>query len=261
MCERRHGPGPSGGKNVRSETPGRSLLPIILIGTALVQACASKSHQTTTNDPDAAAQIVSSTPPFQTKEPRRYQAVRTITFTDSAGNSTVTSTTIARYDDLRREDTDKGSDGAIVLIESENGRVIIFPAAKVYADANGYQSTPLATAKIELDNSPERFLHHDSISTSYQTIGPELVGGRSAVKYRVIVNNGATSNVSSSEMLVWFDEAIGMPIRSEAKAIDGSNTLMELSNIQLGADRSLFQIPAGYEKIAIAELLLKLRKN
>jgi hypothetical protein len=52
-----------------------------------------------------------------------------------------------------------------------------------------------------------------------------------------------------------------MPIKSEAKGTEGSQTLMELSDISLDLDKTLFQIPAGYEKVAISELRQRLKRN
>jgi hypothetical protein len=240
---------------VSARTWAISLIAGVVFGTTLLSSCSSKSRPATTEGTPT-DQIVSSTPPFQTKEPAHYQAIRTITFTDSSGTSTVTKTAIARYDELRREETEK-----FVLLDSEQGRVVLLPDAKIYAEVNGSISGESGTEPQELDSSPERLLHQEQIATTYQKLGTESTSGRNTTKYRVIVNTPSSGNVSSSETLIWIDETVGMPIKSETKANDGSRTLMEISNIGLDVDKGLFRIPAGYERVAAAELRRRLSKN
>jgi outer membrane lipoprotein-sorting protein len=66
------------------------------------------------------------------------------------------------------------------------------------------------------------------------------------------------ANVSPSETLVWIDEALGMIIRSETKSSDGSHSRMELSEIALEVDQSVFQLPADYQKLPLLELMTRL---
>jgi len=104
-------------------------------------------------------------------------------------------------------------------------------------------------------------LHQQPIATSYEDLGPDLVSGRNATKYRVIVNSSTSPSVSRSESLIWIDKSLGMPIKSQTQTNDGSQTLMEMSDISLDVDKSLFQMPTDYEKIAPDELRRRLGKN
>jgi outer membrane lipoprotein-sorting protein len=240
--------------------PCRRFLPLLVVlGISLFSSCSSKFRPAT--DGTDKDQIISATPPFQTKEPQHYQAVRTINVTDSSGKSVVTKTVIARYEELRREMTENGSGQEIVLLDSDQGRLILFTQAKIYSEANSATPSGVNPDPQLVETSPDRLLHSEPGVTSYQKLGTESVSGREATKYRVVVNISAAGNVSRSETLIWVDESLGMPIKSETKGSDGSSTLMEISNIVLEVDKALFQIPQGYERVANAELRRRLSKN
>jgi len=233
-----------------------SILVLVVIGTAFISSCSSRSPQPNQNA--TTNQSFVETPPFQTKEPAHYKAVRTITNVDSKGQSTTIKKTIARYDDLRREEGGNDSSQQIVILDTADWRVVMLPEAKIYSEVMGAEAA--LPSDQEIDNSPERLMHADTIATSYEKLGPESVLGRNATKYRAVVNGSPAENVSGSETLIWIDESLGMPIRSETKSNDGSRTIIELTDIVLDVDKSLFQIPAGYEKVAVDEFRRRLTK-
>ena len=205
--------------------------------------CRSQTEPTATENTPGET-IVSATPPFQTKEPERYRATRTITITTATGKTTVTKTLIAKDGERRRNE----SDGTIYL-ELPEGRFVLIPAEKVYADVVSEPNT-----NTEEQMSPESLLHADTGTTSYQNLGSEVIDGRKTSKYRVVVNSPNPQNVSLSETLIWIDEALKMPVRSETKSADGTRVQMELSDLRLEIEPLIFQIPADYEKIAFSEL-------
>ena len=77
---------------------------VVLLATA---ACRSQSETVTSSQTQSSDTIVSSTPPFQTKEPERYQAVRTITTVNADGQTVVTKTSVARDGEMRRQESGK----------------------------------------------------------------------------------------------------------------------------------------------------------
>ena len=216
----------------------------LVIGTLLLSSCASKPQAGPTNS-QSNDLIVSSTPPFQTKEPQHYQAIRTITFTDSSGSAITHKTTIARSEIFRREETDKKDSVTVVFLESDRGRFILLPEQKIYSEIT--DASPIDPTEFE--SSPERLLHPDAVSSAYQKLGSETVSGRNTTKYRVTVNTGTRANVTPSDTLIWIDESLGMPVKSETTTGDGSHVTMELSNIVLDVDKNLFQIPEDYVKV------------
>ena len=214
-----------------------------------IAACRSQNEPlTVSQSPDTA---VSSTPPFQAKEPERYSAIRTITTVNSAGETLVTKTSVARDGQMRRQES------TVVYLDVPEGRFVLLPGEKVYADLT--EEKPIATD--ELDTSAERLLHEDSGSTSFQKLGTDVIGGRNANKYRVVVNSSAAANVSQSETLMWIDEALQMPVRSETKSADGTRVTMELSEIKLEDGKDLFKIPEDYQKIKFSEIRKRLSKS
>src|SRR5258705_9062723 len=221
--------------------------PCLLIGLVFISSCRSENDrpplQSSSND-----LITSSTPPFQTKEPERYQAVRTITVNAPGREPVVTRYRIARNGSMRREEDEAGGDRRVVYLDLPDGQFILLPEEKIYAELADDQRTDSSTQPL-LESSTERLLHIEPINTSYQKLGAELLNGRNSIKYRVIVNTSAPGSVSNTETLIWIDETLGMPIKSETSAADGSRTTMELSAVSLNVDKDLFEIPVGYEKV------------
>lgn len=227
-------------------TPGRKrAAALIAVSVVTLASCRSQSESQTT----APETIVSSTPPFRTKEPERYRAVRTITTVDAAGETHVTKTSVARDGEMRRNEAE------VVYLDVPEGKFVLLPGEKVYADLTDQSRI---SADPDLEVSPERLLHEDAASTSYQRLGSEVIGGRNANKYRIVVNSSTAANVSQSETVMWIDEALQMPVRSETKSGDGTRVTMELSELKLEVDRSLFTIPEDYKKLAISELRKRL---
>ena len=220
--------------------------PCLLIGLVFISSCRSENDrpalQSSPND-----LITSSTPPFQTKEPERYQAVRTITFNGPGREPVVTRYQIARNGSMRREEDEAGGDRRVVYLDLPDGQFVLLPEEKIYAELANDQRTDSSTQPLE--SSTERLLHIEPINTRYQKLGAELLNGRNSIKYRVIVNTSAPGSVSNTETLIWIDETLGMPIKSETSAADGSRTTMELSAVSLNVDKDLFEIPVGYEKV------------
>ncbi len=216
----------------------------------VIASCRSQSETLTTSGNQSSDTVVSSTPPFQTKEPEHYHAVRTITTVNAAGETLVTKTSLVRDGEMRRHES-----GKIVYIDVPEGKFVLLPAEKLYADLT--EESRINADKDE-EISPEGLLHEDSESTSYQKLGGESIGGRNTNKYRIVVNNSAAPNVSQSETVMWVDEALQMPVRSETKSAGGTRVTMELSEIKLEVDKDLFKIPKDYQKLTFSELRKRL---
>jgi outer membrane lipoprotein-sorting protein len=217
----------------------------------IVTACRSQNEALTSPTPSPDT-VISSTPPFQTKEPERYRAVRTITAVNAEGQTLITKTSVARDGELRRHESTSGSK-TIVYLDVPEGKFVLLTNEKLYADVTD-QSQISADPNAEgLESSPDALLHTDAGTTSYQKLGNEVIAGRNTNKYRIVVNSSAPANVSQSETLMWIDEALQMPIKSETKS-NGTHVTMEISEIKLEVDKSLFTIPAGYRKVTFNEL-------
>jgi outer membrane lipoprotein-sorting protein len=220
----------------------------------LTVSCA-QSQKVVPDAPDGT--VVSATPPFQTKEPERYRATRTITTVTAAGETIVTQNRIARAGELRRDETDEAG-RRVVYLDLREGKFVVLPNEALFAElVNTDEATSASEENSE--SSPDRLLHTDPIAATYQRLGAETINGRTTQKYRVVVNSSPAANVSVSETVIWIDDALQMPIKSESKSASGARATMELSEIALAVDQSLFRVPEGYEKITFAELRKRLQ--
>jgi outer membrane lipoprotein-sorting protein len=161
----------------------------------------------------------------------------------------VTRYAIAKDGEFRRFEAEFVS-ARLIFVQGPEGKFVLLPDQRVYMDQEG--AVPVQS--YEDESSPERLLHTESGTSSYQKLGTEVISGRTTNKYLVVVNASNAANVSSSETLIWIDEALGMPIKSETKSADGSRSTMELSELALEVDKNLFQVPADYKKVPSAEI-------
>ena len=240
---------------LRRRRRGRALIVVWLV--LLTLSCRSQNNPTA-NENATSDTVVSSTPPFQTKEPDRYRAIRNVTVVAANGQTISTKNLVARAGDLRRAESQVASK-TIAYLERPEGKFVLLPDEKIYAEVTPDTSLPTNQDPEILERSPEGLLHADVGNTSYEKLGKEAIGQRGTDKYRVVVNAPSAGNVSVSETLIWIDEALGMPIKSETKSADGTRVLMELSNISVDVDNVLFQIPKDYQKVTFPEFLMRLK--
>jgi outer membrane lipoprotein-sorting protein len=233
----------------------RSALISLSLCVLVITSCRTASEPSP-NEAPATDTVVSSTPPFKTKEPERYSATRTITIFSPNGDPLVSKTLIAKDGPMRREEP-LTTEVRTVYLDLPEGRFILYPDDKVYASAVA-ERAPADPSEGE-ENSPDLLLHKDPIRTTYQSLGTGTVNGRSTTKYRIVVNNSRPENVSLNETVMWIDDALNMPIKSETKSPAGTRSVMELSDLALDPDKQLFQIPAGYEKIVFSALEKQLK--
>ena len=228
------------------------ILRLVAVSVVLlvVTACSSqnKNLASATPSPDT---VVSSTPPFQTKEPEHYSAVRTIT-ANAEGRTVITKAYVARDGESSRYES-TGAPKNTIYLTTPQGTFFLLPDEKVYADVTDQSQISADPTEEELKSSPDALVNTDGGNTSYQKLGNEVIGGRNTIKYRIVVNSSAPANVSQSETLMWIDEALQMPIKSETKS-DGMRVTMEISEIKLDVDKSLFVIPQDYKKVTFTEL-------
>ena len=238
------------------------LLPIVLAGALLFsQGCRSWQSVSPAREPPTTGSITSTRPPFVTKEPERYQAVRIITTIESFANPRTSAPLetrtvrvfIARDGEKRREEYDGGRGKQIVYLENAQGRFVLLPSNKSYADLIATDAT---TESVDSpDEAPElsadRLLHESRSEARYQKLGIESLEGRTTTKYRVTKAEAANGTAATGETLIWIDESLGMPVRSETTFSGDHYTkvLMELRDISLKLDPTLFEVPADYKKV------------
>jgi hypothetical protein len=211
------------------------------------------------------------TPPFSTKEPDRYQAIRITTFTgtgstENSSSSQTNQVVIARDGEKRREEYSAGPRGQVVYLEIPAGRFIVLPAQRLYADlSTASQETeqgnhPRDSPDDSAGLSSDQLLNETHAPATYEKLGTETLAGRMTTKYRVVVLNGGDSQ---NETLIWIDDALGLAVKSEAmsKSSGRSSTVtMELKDVKLEVDQGLFSWPSDYKKVE-ARLIFDLIRN
>lgn len=226
----------------------RPLALLCLLTVALALASCKRTdvsgNQNTANVPPTSGKP-SSLPPFQTKEPERYQATRVVTSSADAGGAS--QTFIARDGERRREEYETGEGRGVAYLELPEARYVLLPAKKLYAEL---KTETGRGAPVPPDFSPERLLNESRPETVYERLGEENLDGRQTVKYRVTVRDAGRAPV---ETLIWIDERLGMPVRSETTS-PGARVTMELRDVKETVDAGLFELPPDYKRVAPEEI-------
>ena len=249
---------------------------LILVASScgfVLQACReSQTSKNSTAGSDSQESAILTTPPYSTREPERYQATRVISSQASTSSTTPSITNqsskvlIARDGARRREEYISPDHGPLVYLETSAGRFLLLPDTKVYSilesDQNESGGAITDPAGEPAAVSTDELLNEVDHGAKYQTLGTEVVGGRATTKYRVTTAKSSGEANRQSETLIWIDETLGMPIRSETT--DGSassvKAIMELKDITLTVDEHLFEIPRDYKKVSF-DLIHQQRKN
>lgn len=254
----------------------KTLVTLFLLTLLLTTASCKKSdvagNQNAANgNAGGTNHATSSTPPFATKEPERYQAVRIIKGggdVDVAATNEATGerTLIARDGDRRREDYESSAGEKISYLQRPEGTYVLLPARKLYAELKperGGLSNERGSS-VPPDFSPDKLLNETRPESRYEKLGAENLNGRATVKYRVIVRGktGAGGEVTT-ESFVWVDESLGMPVKTETTSTggqaSGARMTMELRDIKDTVDASVFELPLDYRKVEAAELFTELK--
>jgi hypothetical protein len=203
------------------------------------------------------------TPPFSTREPERYQWRRVITGLvmmekSATGEPAVKQEVfMARDGDKRREDYEILRGVKLTVLRLPEGSYTLYPAKKIYAETGAAGAQANGARTVPPDFSADKLVNASRVGARYEKLGTEEVDGRATTKYRV-TTKGAQGGGNASETLIWIDESLGMPIRSESttrsEATGESKYTVEYKDIKLEADASLFVLPKDYRKVSQEEI-------
>lgn len=244
------------------------MLACLIASPACKQSDAGNNNNTNGNSSNETASI-STTPPFSTKEPERYQALMVINGSinepsaQTAGVSDFNNQQmfIARDGERRRVDYAVRDGVKLTSLQLPDGLFLVLPADKIYAKlATGEESAApnLSIGEAE-DFSPDRLLHETNAGARYEKLGAEDLNGRATMKYRVTtVAQTSEAQETAVETIVWVDETLGMPIKSETTSTrEGArvgNFSMELRDIKQEVDAHVFDLPQDYKKVDAREI-------
>jgi hypothetical protein len=244
---------------------------ILSLLTLAFSAASCKRSQVAGNANEApattAAGETSTTPPFSTKEPERYQA--TMVTAGSLGEKsnipgmsllTTREVLVARNGEKRRMDAEPLPGLKVSYLQLSSGSYVLVPARKIYAEF-GPGDALKGAKNSSSDFSPDKLLNESVAGGArYENLGAEDVGGRATTKYRVtMTGRTGEAKASTTETLIWIDESLGMPVKSETTitggAANGVKYSTELRDIKQDVDQSLFELPPDYKKVDYKEIM------
>lgn len=200
-----------------------------------------------------------STAGIAAKEPETYRGTLVLTVQTSGGERAMgipsLSADIAR-DGADRRVSFKLPDGTdLIYLERGGEHFIIAPSRKQYAEldaeSTGFQLQRLMT--------PAQLVSRLENLQGVQHVGEETVNGRVAEKYRyeATTTTGTSAGSVETEAFVLVDKETGLPLRTElfaeasgdVKGIKEGKVVAEMRDISTNVDRTMFEIPAGFNKI------------
>src|ERR1044072_2063498 len=151
-----------------------------------------------------------------------------------------------------------GSD--LVYLEHNGAQYGIAPARKQYAEL-----TPEATGfQIQKLMPPGQLVAYLDRLKGIEFVDEEQQAGRTALKYRYARTSETKTSAGEvkTESFVYVDKDTGLPLRAElfseasgnVQGVKGAKIVAEMRDIQTNPDPSLFEIPAGYNKVPEAQV-------
>jgi len=168
--------------------------------------------------------------PFATREPEVFQAEIVIRTGDVERQ-----VRIARDGQKRRIDYDPGTDNHRAVVTSDKEYVL-------FLKRTAYTEQALS-AELASGNELASHLLNLRDYSEFEELGRD----GSVIQFRARINES-----TSSDVLIFFDETIGLPVRQEFYSIDGEKRelkyAVELRNFRTEVDPAAFQVPAGFRR-------------
>src|ERR1043166_5376327 len=198
------------------------------------------------------------------REPDSYKATIVFTAETEGGDKAIGIPTLSA--DVAKNGADRrlsfklpdGSD--LVYLEHNDEQYGIAPARKQYAEL-----TPEATGfQIQKLMTPGQLVAYLDRLKGIQFVDEEQQAGRTALKYRYARTSETKTSAGEvkTESFVYVDKDTGLPLRAElfseasgnVQGVKGAKIVAEMRDIQTNPDPSLFEIPAGYNKVPEAQV-------
>jgi hypothetical protein len=215
---------------------------------SLFSGCGFRQPGAEMNSPatPAVSEELKSGIPFSNKEPEQFQAEIVVTAGGAARRGFV-----ARNGAARRWDFNFGAKNQLTALHTDKNYLIL-PARKIYTE----NASPEAAASDDWTN----FLTTEWLNEKRDASFEKLEPAENLTRYRVRLDDGG-----ASEIFVYVDETLGLPVRQEFYALGGEQKTLvysfELKNAKLETDANLFAIPPDCKKVAAQEFRQILQSN
>ena len=192
------------------------------------------------------------------REPEKYRAVLVLS-AETEGQKTIGIPTLSAQvvrNGADRRVSFKLPDGSdLIYLEQGDKHIVIVPSRKQYAEltpeATGFQLQKLMTPG-QIVSSLEKL-------KGVERVGEETLDGRVAEKYRYATTTPTSTSAGEvkSEAFFYVDKVTGLPLRAQlnseasgsVQGVKGAKIVAEMRDISTEVDDSLFQIPAGFNKV------------
>ena len=168
--------------------------------------------------------------PFSTREPDVFQADVVVRTGDVERRIS-----LARDGAKRRIDYDPDTDQHRALLVTDKEYTIDFKSKRLTES----EPSPAGSAQNEL----LAHLLHVRNFTEFEEIGRE----GNVVQFRARINER-----KASEVVIFFDESIGLPVKQEFYSLESDQRLLrytvELRNFKKEVDAGVFDVPAGFRR-------------
>jgi len=246
-----------------------SIIAIASIGCSrgpVANANINTNINTNVNANPTGANINASSAPstFAAREPDSYRATIVFTAETEGGDKAIGIPTLSA--EVAKNGADRrlsfklpdGSD--LVYLEHGGVQYGIAPGRKQYAEL-----TPEATGfQIQKLMTPGQLVAYLDRLKGIEFVGEEQQAGRTALKYRYARTSETQTSAGEvkTESFVYVDKDTGLPLRAElfseasgnVQGVKGAKVVAEMRDIQTNPDPSLFEIPAGYNKVPEAQV-------
>jgi hypothetical protein len=193
------------------------------------------------------------------REPEKYRAVLVFSAETEGGQKTIgipsLSAEVARNGADRRVSFKLPDGSDLIYLEQGDKHIVIAPGRKQYAEltpeATGFQLQKLMTAG--------QIVSYLEKLKGVEKVGDDTMNGRPADKYRyaTTTNTSTSAGEVKSEAFFFVDKETGLPLRAEiyseasgnVQGVKGARIVAEMRDISTNIDESLFQVPAGFNKV------------
>lgn len=177
--------------------------------------------------------------PFSTREPEVFQCNIVTTAEDISQTYFY-----ARKQGKWRYDLRHGEEDQVSNIHTDKHYLISY-RGKIYAEVEPGKAPD--SKPSPLDDLTNRLLKRGE-RAEFEEIGRE----NNLTKFRV-----RTGDSNASEIIIFVDPAVGLPVKQEFYSVVGDKKSLgfsvELRDLNLDVDDSVFAIPAGFRKVSIDE--------
>ena len=234
-----------------------------LVGSACQRADNANANLATNTNSSPALTAASPTPEPATisaaREPDKYRAVLVFSAETEGGQKTIgiptLSAEVARNGADRRVSFKLPDGSDLIYLEQGDQHIVIAPGRKQYAEltpeATGFQLQKLMTAG--------QIVAYLQKLRGVEKVGDDTMNGRPADKYRyaTTTNTSTSAGEVKSEAFFFVDKETGLPLRAElyseasgnVQGVKGAKIVAEMRDISTVVDDSLFQVPAGFNKV------------